>query len=479
MAINKITPRALDKATDYKLVPATAFIDAVNVVFGEDESNDGDSGGDAGVIKNLRGNRALSYHSSRDVIAPGDFKIIGSTTDHKLKLVYFFVYHEDVNEQGVWVYDPYGNFALPSYYAITNLQKDFLPLGDFEGVDPYQKQTIKCVVKGSFFNFKQNSNVQGNIVYGNTLNVPENIADVIKGDASGSIYSITSSDRSVFEKDIHLFFTDNINEPKKICVNACLFARAIKYEGEDIPGVNAELLGLDLNENGVIDFNDGIIIGRVAAQIIDAAAGLLSLDNVSTWVTDPVTGINYFIEDLSVFDIGNVAGEVGPDGTISANDLTTTLLNFQAPNGEIYPNITVRAPLSGVSIQPRFKSYEGGHFEIPANNAPKSEIIKFCHACTPTPLTKPNFSFIEDQSSGVNNFEKSAGFKFAYQIVYLDGSESAISPKSNVAVPPSVLYQGNNTNPNHLLFNVCQIEIQDPLITSLWTSIKKVKILAQ
>ena len=81
MAINKITPRALDKATDYKLVPATAFIDAVNVVFGEDESNEGDSGGDAGVIKNLRGNSALSYHRPQDAIAPGDFKIIGSTTD--------------------------------------------------------------------------------------------------------------------------------------------------------------------------------------------------------------------------------------------------------------------------------------------------------------------------------------------------------------------------------------------------------------
>jgi hypothetical protein len=39
MAINKITPRALDKSTDYKLVPSTAFIDAVNVVFSEDESS--------------------------------------------------------------------------------------------------------------------------------------------------------------------------------------------------------------------------------------------------------------------------------------------------------------------------------------------------------------------------------------------------------------------------------------------------------
>ena len=117
MAINKITPRELDKSTDYKLVPATAFIDAVNVVFGEDESNEGDDGGDAGVIKNLRGNKTVKYFSASDAIADGDFKIIGKVEDRKFKLIYFFVYHEDPNNQGVWVYDKNGVLGLPYRYA--------------------------------------------------------------------------------------------------------------------------------------------------------------------------------------------------------------------------------------------------------------------------------------------------------------------------------------------------------------------------
>ena len=235
MAINKITPRALDKATDHKLVPATAFIDAVNVVYTEDESNGGDDGGDAGVIKNLRGNTAISYHTTKDVIADGDFKIIGTTVDHKLKLVYFFVYHEILSEQGVWVYDPYGKLALPTYYAKKKRENDGILLQELDGVDPYKEHTIKCVVKGSFFNFKQNSVVQGNVVYGNTLNVPYDIAgDIVDGSRSSSIFSIKSSDRDVFEKDFHLFFTDNINEPKKICVNGCLFARAVQFESYEI-----------------------------------------------------------------------------------------------------------------------------------------------------------------------------------------------------------------------------------------------------
>ena len=133
MAINKITPRALDKSTDHKLVASTAFIDAVNVVFGDDEGSNGDTGGDRGVIKNLKGNTAAAYHTSRDEIADGDFKIIGSTTDHKLKVVYFYVYHEDLNEQGVWVYDPYGRLALPTNYEKTRRENNNIPLFELEG----------------------------------------------------------------------------------------------------------------------------------------------------------------------------------------------------------------------------------------------------------------------------------------------------------------------------------------------------------
>jgi hypothetical protein len=109
MAINKITPRALDKSTDYKLVPSTAFIDAVNVVFSEDESSgSGDDGGDNGVIKNVKGNSPISFHRADDAIAPGEYKVIGTTVDRKLKLVFIYVFHENAAESGVWVYDKEG-----------------------------------------------------------------------------------------------------------------------------------------------------------------------------------------------------------------------------------------------------------------------------------------------------------------------------------------------------------------------------------
>ena len=362
MAVNKITPRALDKSTDYKLVPSTAFIDAVNVVMTDEEATEGFEYGDVGVIKNLRGTSALGFHTEKDVIAEGDFKIIGSTTDHKLKLIYFFVYHEDMSQQGVWVYDPYGRLSLPvkyaQYYKDTNGIAD-LTLTD---IDPYRQGAIKCVAKGDFFNFNQHSVVQGSVIYGNTLNLPSLVAESLRGENNS--FTVKVSDKQTFEKDFHLYFTDNNNEPKKLNVAPSMF-------------------------------------GRYLAASSDA------------------------------------------------------------------------------TYEVQFVSDEGGYFSVPANSSSDIEKIKFCHACKPAPLSRPTFDWIEDTSSRANNFEKSEGFKFAYQVVYNDGSTSAISPKSQIAVTPSLLFQGANKNPDHALYNVCQIFISSEIFSGNWTGVKQVNILAQ
>jgi len=468
MAINKITPRALDKSTDHKLVPATAFIDAVNVVFGEDESNgEGDSGGDAGVIKNLRGNSAVFYHREEDAIAPGDFKIIGTTTDHKLKLVYFYVYHEDINEQGVWVYDPYGKLSLPTSYAKSTRTSLGLALPpSLASVDPREEQTIKCVVKGPFFNFSQNSVVQGSVAYNNTLNVPANVAPVILGNASLGGLSVNSSERATFEKDINLFFTDNVNEPKKICVNACLFARALKTDPLFVLGEGGEFRNIDVDGDNVITFAEVAVVYELLGTAEPSDEEVLITigpDNTALSSAPGLEGNTYLVTP-SAFDIDG-------DGSIAAPDVLAVLGVFGL---QIQPDQSFPASPS------EFLSYEGGVFRIPDAGDPETTKILFCHACKPTPLSRPTFSFREDPGSKSNNFIDSLGFKFAYQIEYFDGSLSPISPKSDLAIPPSLLYQGNNRTPSHESFNLCEITVLDPdLIDARRSFIKSVRFLAQ
>ena len=52
MAINKIIPVRLDKSSDFKRIPSTSMIDALNMIITEDDSlGANDNVGDLGVIK--------------------------------------------------------------------------------------------------------------------------------------------------------------------------------------------------------------------------------------------------------------------------------------------------------------------------------------------------------------------------------------------------------------------------------------------
>ena len=98
----------------------------------------------------------------------------------------------------------------------------------------------------------------------------------------------------------------------------------------------------------------------------------------------------------------------------------------------------------------------------------------FITACPKTPVKPITFSFGFDSSRSTSNFTTTPGFQFAYQYVYIDGMESAISPYSDVAFPPSVVFQGAEPFANHNNYNVCNLSIPD-----LGPEISSVKILAR
>ena len=88
----------------------------------------------------------------------------------------------------------------------------------------------------------------------------------------------------------------------------------------------------------------------------------------------------------------------------------------------------------------------------------------FITACPKTPLTPITFEFVasQDENRTSNEFVGTRGFQFAYQYVYVDGMESAISPYSDIAFPPSVLNQGAASYVDHSEFNECQLTVPLP-----------------
>ena len=300
--IDKITPRTLDKSSDYRLVSKTSMIDALNVYITDD--GDGPEG-NVGTLKNIRGNSSVDYATEADYPSASEdsvLKVIGSVTDSKTKICYFFVWSQVAADHGIWAYDKYGK--LPTSKT------------DAAGVP----NSLRKIFTSNQFNFPEHGFVKGDVVYTNTT-------EFQKHDAIRNYLEENEGLNIDFEKDALLYFTDNVNEPRKVNIYRAL-----------------------LEKN-------------------DALAG---------------------------------------------------------------------------------SEYTNGN---------ELELTDFICACPKVPLERITFVFDADAERSTNNFAASPGFQFAYQNIYKDKTESAISTYSEAAFPPSIVNRGAADVNDILAHNVCILNI--------------------
>ena len=109
------------------------------------------------------------------------------------------------------------------------------------------------------------------------------------------------------------------------------------------------------------------------------------------------------------------------------------------------------------------------------------DVIDFITACPKTPIPPPVFLFGYDPLKTSTDFDSIEGYQFAYQCIYKDGEESAISTYSSLAYPLAFATQGNIKRPNLKLYNKCEITIRKFLNgIPAWTSeIKKIRLLGR
>ena len=213
--IDKITPRGLDKSSDHKLVSKASMIDAVNVYIADDYVNDE---GNAGVLKSVRGNVEIQYASDADrpTYENAHTKVIGSVTDNKTKIVYLFIWSQYLEDHGVWAYDPFGKIPTSTNNPIgqPNTLRKVLTTGPGQGGLP--------PVGG--FQFPEHGFVKGDIVYTNTNTLERYpiIRDYLNDFTSESL-------KIDFEKDVLIYFTDNVNEPRRLNPYRCLLERTDTY----------------------------------------------------------------------------------------------------------------------------------------------------------------------------------------------------------------------------------------------------------
>ena len=294
--INKIFPRQLNESADARVRKPTDMVDALNVSVTTDFDSDDSSGGDVGVLKPIKGNKDVQPRNSVDEFAVGDVtftdiesgesvpfgivgggilqaeqRVLGSVTDDVLGIIFFFVWSSVLDEMGVYAYDRDG--ILPQSTP-----------------DSYVK-----VLSSRYFNFDSTGFVKGDVVH---LGRPS----------------------FGYDKSVLLYFTDNVNEPRKIEVFRAMSETFDEYTEED--------------------FNDLIC------------------------------------------------------------------------------------------------------------------------ACPRTPLPPITFYFASNASRSVSNFTKVPGMKFAYQHIYKDNTESAISTYSLLAIPPTYTSSGTDI-PSVIPENVCVLQVPE------------------
>jgi len=188
--IDKRAPRKLNSSKDNRILGKDEFNDALNIQIGDDYANIGGDGanatsdsGDAGVIRPALGNT--------EILLQGLFndpntnrRCIGSVSDTRTGLVFFFVYSQSLAEMGVYAIDSQNYFGLGVHAEIP-------------------------IFRSSQFNFSSTSFVRGEVVH---------------------LYDEDSNNEQRQFRP-YLYFTDNINEPRRLDVVRAQAAE-LEYEGE-------------------------------------------------------------------------------------------------------------------------------------------------------------------------------------------------------------------------------------------------------
>ena len=241
--------------------------------------------------------------------------------------------------------------------------------------------------------------------------------------------------------------------------------------------------GINLNENSS-SFSEGSTY-KVLGSTTDKNTGVIYFYVFSTSISE---------HSIWAYDSRGVLPSIGEDGSFNAPQAGTLIEIISAPEFNFPPSGFVKGDIVYTNSR-EFDKYDdlssGAYPEKDAilyftdnRNEPRKVNVyrallsgigvpldaqdteafrqirrDFISACPRVPLSPPLFEFLSDESIKVNNFATAPGFQFAYQNVYKDGSESAISPYSDIAFPPSIVDKGASKTDNSLADNKCVITI--------------------
>ena len=179
---NNFVQGKMNKDLDDRLLPNGQYRDALNVTVGRSDDSD------VGVVQNVKGN-TLAYPETLNIIATyPNAKVIGLHVDNEKERVFYFVTDRSTGVLSDTIGPP-GSSGNP-----------LAPSTTFHGIYYWDQQSgfgqPKLIVKGHFLNFSKDYLITGTNIIGDLL-----------------------------------FFTDNLNQPRKININTAI-ANVAYYNSE-------------------------------------------------------------------------------------------------------------------------------------------------------------------------------------------------------------------------------------------------------
>ena len=283
MAIDKKIPRYLNQDSDYILTDVSEMTDARNIRVSSNEDGNG------GVIKNVKGNTAISLGQSLPI---GVNRVVGVCENDSENELYFFVYNSNENHS-IWKYSP-----RVSSDATLVLQSDAL-----EFYPESQLHADAVLVNDSIY-----------LYFTDGLSEPKRI-NTKRAESGGYLTGVTTAERvseitvirKYPERVVGLFETDYNKKTNNIFGSTFQFVAQYKYKDEEVSalGQYSTLFASNNTLNNVDRSEASEVVHNKIALSLNVTEPVGMIESVKFFVRKNAEGTFYYIGEVNNNDFVN------------------------------------------------------------------------------------------------------------------------------------------------------------------------------
>ena len=228
MAVDKLTPRYLNKDNDPRVLKSIEMLDALNVRI----SNDDD--GNAGVLKNVKGNTVVSYKNTSDTLPSGTNKVIGHVANLQKDEVFYFVYNSS-NSHSIYKYSLSSEKVIKVYQdTILRFQENGFVKADVI-VNQYN-DTLLYFTDGVNAPKKINISKAENGLYPNEYSQGTDSSTPLTEEQR--LYFITTAKQPPLAPPTFNFFTDSTKTVNNLYEKTFQFAYQYVYDDGEVSAIS-------------------------------------------------------------------------------------------------------------------------------------------------------------------------------------------------------------------------------------------------